>query len=342
MDKLTITEVAQLAGVSIGTVSRALNDRVGVSLETKNAVLKIVQQTGFVPDVGARRLARGTRQLIGIAPFNYNTLRNPYFAYLLDAIQDSLFERGYVARVIDPSETELVAQCAGFIVPGVHLDNAELRGLRQNGLPVAVIGHVSGEFSGDVPWVNIDNHNGMRAVVEHLLQLGHKKIAHLSGSPIGQTTQYRLDAYRQSLETHGIAFEPSLVLDGGFTEMGAYRALRAEFKKIGAQNFHKKITAIAAASDEMAMGAIHALNDLGYKVPTDFSVTGFDDLPFARYFSPPLTTVRQPIREVGHAVAEMLLAKLETGKNNFVGPNNNQIILPTELIVRASTGPAKP
>jgi LacI family transcriptional regulator len=323
--KVTIYEVAQLAGVSIGTVSRAVNGRHGISSKTRSAVLEVVKRTGFVPDGGARRLARGTHQLIGIAPFNENTLRNPYFAYLLDAIQESLYLRGFVARVIDSKNAEAVRLCSGFIVPGIHLDDQQVQALRKRRLPLAVIGR----FEGDISWIDLDNRTGMKAAVNHLLRLGHTRIAHLTGSPIGQTAQHRLEAYREALAAQGLSFDSELVLDGGFTEVGAYRAVRNFIKARGRD---LPFTAIAASSDEMAMGAIQALTDHDFRVPRDISVTGFDDLPFAKQFTPGLTTVHQPVREVGHQVAELLLEAIEHAPAR-------QIIVPTELIVRASTGP---
>lgn len=326
MAKITINEIAQLAGVSIGTVSRALNGRSGVSPETRASVLEIVKQTGFVPDVGARRLARGTQQLIGVAPFSDNTPRSPYYAFLLDAIQESLYQRGFVARVLDPNDTAATRECAGFIVPGIHFDDPRIPSLRRRGIPAVVVGHAEDEH---VSWVDIDNVGGMQTAVEHLLKLGHRRIAHMTGSPIGQTTEYRLEAYQAALATAGLVFDQNLVLDGGFTDLGGYRAVHQFLHGLNELPF----TAIAAASDEMAAGAILALQDLGLRVPRDVSVTGFDDLPFARHLTPSLTTVRQPIREVGHHAAALLLDQLE-------GLTPRSVIVPTELVARASSGPA--
>jgi LacI family transcriptional regulator len=322
--KITITEIARLAGVSTGTVSRALNDRERVSPETRAAVLEIVKRTGFVPDVGARRLARGTRQLVSVTPLSVTTIRNPYYAYLLDAIQARLFERGFVARVIDPEDAVASSACAGFIVPGIHLDDASVRALQGRGLPLAVVGRVEG----GIPWVDVDNYGGIRAVMDHLFKLGHRRIAHVTGVPIGQVAQTRLDAYRDALQTHAIPFDPKRLLDGGFTELHAYRAVRAALETTPELPF----TAIAAASDEMALGAIHALHDLGYRVPHDVSVTGTDDFEFVRSFAPALTTMHQPIGEVGRTASDLLLEALE-------GAPVRTVVLPTRLVIRGSTSP---
>ena len=342
MSKLTISEIAQLAGVSIGTVSRALNGRYGVSLETQTAILKIVRDTGFIPNHGAVNLARGSRQLIGIAPFSDHTPRSPYYAYLLDAIQESLYQRGFVARVLDSDLEVNRRNCVGFIVPGVHLDEPRVNALRRAGIPVVIVGQVDGDFA----WVEVDNSGGFTAIIKHLLKLGHTRIAHVTGTLAAQTAVERFNAYRATLTEAGLEFDASLVLDGGFTDLEAYRAVR-EFLETHSSEQHSSeqrglegrrlqsdtdlpFTALAAASDEMAMGAIKALQDLGYRVPHDVSVTGFDDLPFATYVNPPLTTVHQPIRSVGRVAAEMLIEQLE-------GKPARQVILPVELVIRNST-----
>jgi LacI family transcriptional regulator len=324
MPKLTIIEIAQLAGVSIGTVSRALNGRPGISQKTRTAIMEIVKQTGFAPNVSARRLVQGTRQLVGVAPFSQVSVRSPYYAYLLDGIQERLYQKGFVARVLDTNDAQALRECSGFIVPGIHLDDPRVKALQKRGMPVVVVGR----SDGNVSWVDADSDDGIRVAMEHLIKLGHRQIAHLTGSPIGQSTQVRLERYRSSLEAANLKYDPSLVFDGGFTDLGAYRAVREVLER----SLELPFTAINAASDEMAIGAILAITDLGLQVPRDICVTGFDDLPLAKLSNPPLTTVRQPIREAGHIAADLLLKQFE-------GLSPQQLILPVELIVRSSSGP---
>lgn len=324
MTKLTIAKIAELAGVSTGTVSRALNGRPGISEDTRDNVLSIVQQTGFVPDAGARRLARKTSHLIGIAPFSEHTPRNPYYALLLDAVQERLYLSGFVARVLDPDSAPARQKCAGFIVPGLHLDDARVGRLQRLNLPVAVVGQVAER----VAWVDVDNAAGQRLALKALLAHGHTRVAYLTGRPEGQTTEARKGAYLQALRAAGLEPDPALLLEADFTELGAYRAVRRCLEQSSGLPF----TALAAASDEMANGAMQALADLGYRVPQDVSVTGFDDLPFARNLRPALTTVAQPIGDIGHTAAELLLEQIQ-------GLPPRQVVLPTGLIVRASTGP---
>lgn len=322
MSRITIHEIARLAGVSIGTVSRALNNRPGISRETRDNILDLVHRMGYVPDAGARRLAQGRQQLIGVAPFSEITVRSPYHSYLLDAIQETVYRKGYVARVLEPQIDEpAFRDFAGFILPGLLLDDVRLPNLLKSKLPTVVINRVNG-----AAWLDIDNAGGMRQVVQHLVQLGHREIIHLTGSPISQTAQERLLAYQQTMHQAGLATTSSAILDGAFTDLGAYRAVRQAYEK------GQRFSAIVSASDDMAVGAILALRDLGLQIPRDVSVTGFDDLPLARYADPPLTTVRQPIHEVGQTCAEILLTLIE-------GRKPKSVVFPTELVVRGSSGP---
>lgn len=323
MSKMTIFEIARLAGVSTGTVSRVLNDRADVSAETRSRVMQIVREVGYVPDAGARRLARGSLELVGVLPFNENAWRSPYYSVMLDAFQEQFFHTGLAARVLDSQVSEgVLRQCAGFIVPGLYFDDPRLDQLAQRQLPFVVIGQAPA-----ATWVDVDNRGGILRAMDHLVTLGHRKIAFMTGSPVGQTTQTRLDAYREALAVHGLPFETQLVWDGQFTDLGGYRATR---KALEAQ---LQFTAVLCSSDEMALGALAALQDAGIQVPLQVSVVGFDDLYAASHATPALTTVRQPVREVGHQAASLLIDLL-------AGQTPQSRMIPTELVVRASSGPS--
>ncbi|MDX2003989.1 MAG: LacI family DNA-binding transcriptional regulator [Meiothermus sp.] len=324
MARVTIFEVAQKAGVSTGTVSRVLNGRSDVSPETRERVLRIVQESGYVPDSGARRLAKGQRELVGVAPFSENTFRSPYYSIMLDAIQERLFKLGYAARVLEPTPADPVfEQCIGFIVPGIHLDDPRPERLLRLHIPCVVVGRTERQS-----WVDIDNEGGIGQAMRHLFNLGHTRVAHITGSPIGQTTQARLEAYHACVEGAGLPVHNELIWDGLFTDMGAYRATRK------AVELGLEFTAILAASDEMAVGAIAALQDAGLRVPLDVSVVGFDGFGPEAHAAPPLTTVRQPVREVGHTAADLLVETLNAKPRR-------QVILPVELVVRSSSAMAR-
>jgi LacI family transcriptional regulator len=318
--KVTIQEVAEEAGVSKGTVSRVLNARDGVNEATRQTVLHVVKRMGYVPDPGARKLARRGRHLIGILPSIDDTLVSPYYRILLDAFQEHMLSEGYTARILDPIETRPPSDADGFVLLGMHVSDSRAGQLTRRNVPFVAIGRSSHQIS----WVDIDNAGGMREAVQHLIALGHRRIAHLTQASSGQAAQHRLEGYLEALRTAQLPEDRKLVWDGGFTEMGGYRAVRRAIEA------GLEFTAIAAASDEMAFGAIAALEDAGLRVPWDVSVTGFDDLPAAVRTSPSLTTIRQPIREIGAVAAQLLLERM-------AGKPERHNLIQTRLVVRASS-----
>ncbi len=321
MSKLTIHDIAKRAGVSTGTVSRALNGRFGVSETTRERVLKVVNDLSYVPDPGARQLAKGSRTVIGITRFSETSLRNPYYTLLLDLIQEALVGAGYAVRILTNFNDIARLGVAGVIVPGVYLADARLEELQTHNMKFVVIGQMPPEYT----WVEIDNRSGMRQVIKHLLELGHTRIAHMTGAPIGQTAQLRLDTHFETMQAANLELPEELILDGQFTQLGAYRAMQH------ALNQKLEFSAISCASDEMAIGVLAALEDAGLNVPNDISVTGFDDLPLDDDMKHiPLTTAHQPMRQLGHTAAQLMLEFLE-------GAEPRGVLLPVHLVTRAST-----
>lgn len=314
--KLTIHDIAKAAGVSTGTVSRALNGRSGVNPQTKTRILELVRQLGYVPDVGARQLARGATSVIGITRYADTSLRNPYYTLLVDAIQAALVGSGYGVHILG-SDAELEeGMFAGVIVAGVRLKDTRLEYLKSRSqTPFVAIS--AGD--GDVASVELDNRVGMLEVIAHLAARSHQKIAHMTGHPIGRDALSRLEAYREGLQAAGLTFE--CVLDGGFTELGAYRATQRALRD------GIEFTALTCASDEMALGAMLALGDGGKRVPQDIAVTGFDDLPLETFSVAQLTTVYQPLLEIGRTAAQLLLEQL-------AGGSPRSVIFTPHLIVR--------
>ena len=271
------------------------------------------------PYTGARKLARSERGVIGITPFSTHASSSPYSVILFDSIQEVLVAEGYAARTLEPDRTDLT-WVSGFIVPGIFTDDSRLTPLLEREVVTSVIWRTEGQG-----WVAVDNKGDMTRVMQHLIKLGHHRIVHLTATPIGQESFYRLEAYQHTRSVAGLE-APKLILGGRFTELGGYRALRTALAD------KLEFTAVAAASDEMALGAVLALQDAGLRIPYDVSVTGFDGLPYFDFLQPQLTTVRQPIHELGRAAAQRLLELLEGHR-----PENQT--LPTELIVRGSSGP---
>jgi len=277
--------------------------------------LELVEQLGYVPDVGARQLARGATSVVGITRYADTSLRNPYYTLLLDAIQAALLGSGYGVRILG-SDAELEdGQFAG-----VRLGDTRLEYLKsQRRTPFVTIsagvGHV------DVANVELDNRAGMLAVIAYLAARGHQKIAHMTGHPIGHDAQARLEAYCEGLRAAGLEFE--CLLDGGFTELGAYRATQRALRE------GIEFTALTCASDEMALGALQALGDGELRVPEDMAVTGFDDLPLQTFAVAQLTTVHQPLLEIGRAAARLLLEQMG-------GEAPRSVTFTPRLIVRRS------
>jgi LacI family transcriptional regulator len=325
MTKLTIHDIAKAAGVSTGTVSRALNDRAGVNPETKAQILELVAQYGYRPDVGARQLARGARSVVGITRYSDNSLRNPYYTLLLDAIQTALLDSGYSVHILRNDSEMLERPFAGVIMPGIHLSDTRPAELRRLGIPFAAIG--LGAPSMQVASVELENRSGMIQVMQHLLGLGHRQIAHLTGTPIGVDAQARLETYKESLGEAGLSFDPELVLDGRFTELGAYRAVSSALAG------KKTFTALVCASDEMALGAIQACLDAGKRVPQDISITGFDDLQLESFQAAALTSVRQPLERIGREAATLLLEQI-------AGKKPRCVLVYPEFVARSSTAKA--
>lgn len=319
--KLTIHDIAKAVGVSTGTVSRALNGRDGVNQHTKARILETVQRLGYVPDVGARQLARGVRSVIGITRYSDTSLRNPYYTLLVDAMQEALVGSGYSVHILG-SDAELEdARFAGVIVAGVHLEDQRLAHLRLRRTQTPFVAISVGPHQPDIASVELDNQAGMLELMIHLVARGHTRIAHMTGSPIGQDAQQRLHAYREGLRRAKLAFEH--VLDGAFTELGAYRAL-LEGLRVGLT-----FSALTCASDEMALGAVQVLRDHGVRVPEDVVVTGFDDLPLESFRAAQLTTVHQPIPEIAAMAVQLMLEQLEGGVPR-------QVTFTPHLVVRST------
>jgi LacI family transcriptional regulator len=324
--KLTIHDIAKAAGVSTGTVSRALNDRAGVNPETRNSILELVTKLGYRPDVGARQLARGTRSVVGITRFSDTSLRNPYYTLLVDGIQTALLDSGYSVHIVR-NDTELFeGHFAGIIIPGIHLADARPKELQRQNIPFAVIG--LGSPHAQIASVELENRFGMIEVMRHLCKLGHKKIAHLTGTPIGIDAQARLDAYKEGLTEANLNFDPQLVLDGRFTELGAYRAIATALRQ------NHEFSALVCASDEMAIGAIQAIEDAGLRVPHDISVTGFDDLQLEAFQNAALTSVHQPLERIGREAATLLLEQI-------AGKKPRCVLIYPDLVVRSSSAKSK-
>ncbi|HEY1015877.1 MAG TPA: LacI family DNA-binding transcriptional regulator, partial [Herpetosiphonaceae bacterium] len=302
---VTINDIARLAGVSPSTVSRVLNKSKPVTPATEAAVQAAIDQLGFRPNLVAQGLARGRSTAIGVL---IEELTSPFYGAIMRGIEDGLGDSGFYPifasthwrpglaapdrRALDML---LGRRVDGILIVGSHVPDAVYRELARQ-LPLLIVGELIPGF--EERCLVVDNRHSADALTRHLIQLGHRRIAHISGLLENADGRERLEGYQRSMAEAGL---PELVIDGDFTESSGILAVdrliheRAEF------------SAIFAANDQMAMGAALALHRHGRLVPRDVSLAGFDDLPLVRYSIPPLTTVRQPTHEMGLAAARGML-----------------------------------
>jgi DNA-binding LacI/PurR family transcriptional regulator len=330
----TIKDVARHAGVSVSTVSYALNDSGPVAPEKRARVLAAVQELGYAPNQSARSLKRRRVSSIGlIVP----DLRNEFFALVAEGVveegqrhdvtvvlcsTDASAEReAYYATLLRTQRLDGVIYLSGTGVSPRAL--AELAALRS---VVFVDERVLGL---DVPFVGSHNRRGARDVAAHVLEAGHERLAFVTGPPVLWTSEQRLAGYREALAAAGHDPDAVPVAAGDYRQPSGYAAA----ERLLAAPAGRRPTAILCANDLMAIGVMQYCRDHGLEVPGDVSVTGFDDVPLAALLSVPLTTVRQAAGEMGRRAAELLLAHVAGA-----APDEPADLLPTVLQRRASVG----
>lgn len=315
--RVTIQEVARRAGVSTGTVSRVLNDRRGVRAETKEAVLAAIEQLDYRPSLAARELSFRQTTRIGLHIARSSRRLTPFFMLFLEHLLNELQSDGYRLEEI-PTRKDGLPQTLtdGMVLFGVHDDDPRVAFLRSQGVPFVLIGHYPESF-----WVAPDDRDGGLQATRHLLRLGHQAILHLGGPLQEQVAYDRYAGYQDALHEAGLETRHDLVLNGDFSSLGAYRVLRRAFEA------GLRFSAVFAASDEMAVGVVKALEDLGLRVPNDVSVVGFDDLP---EIGEELTTVRQDISQIAAQAVRLL-------KEGLSGAPPRHTVVPVHLIVRGTT-----
>ncbi|MFT4198331.1 MAG: LacI family DNA-binding transcriptional regulator [Pseudoxanthomonas sp.] len=332
--RVRIEDVAAAAGVSMKTVSRVLNHEPNVAEPTRAQVEAAVRRLNYRPLPSARGLAGGRSYLVAML------FDNPSSNYLmevelglLDACQAQhyhlmLAPLVYTAQDIVATVESLVLQLRpdGLVLtPPITDDAALLRRLDELRVPYS---SVSAKEDNRRIGVVVDEFGAVCAMVEHLVALGHRRIAHITGHPAHGASGWRLAGYREGLRRAGIAFAPELVAEGEFSHESGHAAA-ARLLALG-----ERPSAIFAANDDMAAGAIAAICEAGLSVPGEVSVCGFDDTPIARQVYPALTTVRQPAREMGRVAGLQLLREIRSRGQGAT------VELPFQLQLRHSTGPA--
>jgi LacI family transcriptional regulator len=331
---LTIKDVARRANVSVATVSRVLNDKGPVLEETRSRIQKTIEKLGYAPHGTARSLITRRTNTIGVL---LPDIYGEFFSELIRGIDATVRRAGYHLLVSsshgDRSETGAMIRAMrgrvdGLIVLSPDMSAPALRASIPESFPAVLLNSVSG--GGPFDLINIDNYNGAFAMVQHLTALGHRRIAFIKGPPANNDATERLRGYRDAMRALGNDNNGSEELEypGNFREDAGYRAGQRIVKRASPP------TAIFAANDGMAIGCLAALRAAGKAVPEDFALAGFDDIPIASFISPPLTSVRVSIAELGASAAERVLY----GVRNKNGHKRLHLTLPTTLVARGSCG----
>lgn len=331
--KITIGEIANLAGVSKTTVSRVLNKKPDVDPATREKILAIIDEYNFQPNAFAKAISLQNNRYIGLlVPHKVEYIfSNAFYTEVMRGVSTEVDARGYYLLICYAHEVNYLDiynqnRVEGFVLlsPGSY-HKGIIESLKAEKVPFVSTAKVTNE---EMVYVDIDNFHGGALMMEHLVSLGHRRIAYI-GKPSLISSIERRDSHKAILEKYALPYDLSLVLVSNNSSI-----------KDGYENTQQLLqlpippTAIFLANDIMAVGAIKAIQQAGLRVPEDISVAGFDDIPLASYSNPPLTTVRQPAYEKGVAATRLLIQIIEKQETPCCE------LLDVELVVRGSTGPA--
>lgn len=329
----TIFDVARVAGVSYSTVSRVVNGLPNIKAETRERVESAMAELGYVAHLNARALATGRSNQIGLL---VQQIADAFFLGVIEGVDRAVMDAGYDLLLCTThdrheKETSYVARLTHGMVDGLLVLMPRSLPAYLDGLIVARTPFVLIDHDGDAPGadvINAANTDGAFAAVEHLIALGHRRIATITGALATGSSHSRITGWRTALAAAGLPAPDELLVEGDFEEIRA-RAAAHELLALP-----RPPTAIFASNDRAAFGVLTAAAERGLRIPDDLSVVGFDDEPAAARTTPGLTTVRQPLREMGRTGVERLLARMHDPE-----AEPQRIVLPTELVVRGSTGP---
>jgi LacI family transcriptional regulator len=327
----TITDVAKAAGVSVGTVSHYLNGSARVAEETGKRIQQAIDELGYQVDLRGRGLRAKHTRTVGLLLPN---ITNPFYAEIARHIEHSLSLAGYQVLLCDSfdstsREDDYISNLMSRRVDGILLIYSQERDSlqelsRRSKLPIVFVDRgVPGEAS-----VHSDNRLGGRLAARHLLELGHQRIALLAGEPHVRNVRERVAGFREELEAGGVPLDASLVLEG---EQALSFGHRVD-ELLGEER--QAPTAIFATNDIVAVGAWRRLIELGYRVPEDVSLVGYDDIEISRLTLPPLTTVAQDKHAIGQRAAALLMELIEVGQ---AAPHDKGVVIPPGLVERGST-----
>jgi LacI family transcriptional regulator len=334
--RATIDIVAREAGVSAQTVSRVLNNRPDVSPATRARIKEIMQRLGYQPNAMARSLASRRTRTLGLITDDFSDY---FFAQVIAGAEEEARRRGYFFMLgstehnpqDEPEYIRLFSQrhVEGFLFAhsSTGTDNRHLADLVDSEVPVVTASyHVPGNI---FTVVDVDNLTGGRQVARHLLEGRHTSVAMIKGPAGWKSVSDRVAGFEQTLRNAGFELESQHVAQGDWSYASGYRSMRQILEHSQA------FTALFAHNDQMAIGAMRATREAGIRIPQDLAVVGYDDIPAAEYADPPLTTIRQPMREVGATAARLLIERIEQEEPPEGGA---EVLLSPELIQRASSG----
>jgi DNA-binding LacI/PurR family transcriptional regulator len=336
--KVTIKDVARRAGVSIATVSYVFNESAPISERTRTRVLEAAAELGYRPNAIARGLRSRESRTIGYSWHQFPPDRwHPILDRFLYSMAEVAEAQGYHiltfthSTASDPwrpyEELILTGRVDGFVLSDTNEDDERVRYLLDSGFPFVAFGRANEDW--DFHYVDVDGTAGVRQGVEHLLSLGHQCIGFIGWPETSLVGQYRYQGYVKALWTAGISCHPAWIIRTEHSETAGRQAMR---RLLNLAPDHRP-TAVVAVSDLMAIGAMNAIYEAGLRPGKDVAVVGFDDIPTAQYLRPPLTTLRQPISEVGERVVSMLLKHIQGDE-----PAEHTVLLAPTLITRESSG----
>jgi DNA-binding LacI/PurR family transcriptional regulator len=332
---MNIGAIAKRARVSTATVSRTLNQNGAVRPETARRVWRAAEELNYFPNSHARALVSGRSRLLGLI---VSDITNPFFPELVRQFETLALERQYDLILTSTDyQTERMTVCLrrmlerkvdGVALMTSEMDEGLIEELSRRGVPLVYmdVGQVGPRMS----HVAMDYANGIRQAVDHVVQLGHRRIAFISGPLDLHSARIRRDAFVERLLHHSIALDKKLMREGTHTAEGGQHEMEALLR------LRRRPTAVVCSNDWTAIGALHAIDAVGLRVPEDLSVVGFDDTPIATYSRPPLTTVRMSAAEIGETACRALFNLIDDK-----GETGALLRVPTSLIVRASTARPK-
>jgi LacI family transcriptional regulator len=331
--RVTIRDVAAQAGVSVATVSKVLNDRYGVASETSARVREVIAELGYEASLVAQSLRNSRTDVIGILVADLE----PFSAELLKGAGDAIRHTDYELVVYSAGghardhvgwERRYLTRLSGTLIDGAVLVTPTVVDAG-HGTPVVAVDPHAGPT--DLPTIDSDNLGGARTAVEYLIGLGHRRIGFVAGRSDLQSAMLRETGYRRALAEAGIPVDERLLVEGQY-DAEVTAAVVGQLLTAG-----ERPTAMFAANDVSALAILEVARTLGLRVPRDLSVIGFDNIPESALCTPPLTTVEQPIREMGHRAVDLLITLIRGER-----PERVHVTLDTRLVVRASCGAREP